>query len=390
MKISDYNSSLKIISISLIILGSLPLSGCFEQQSLRDIAIVAGMGIDVVAGEADENGGDRMLITVEIADAAEANGNQTTSGSRILTYQGKTIADAIAGLSNQINKKLFWGHVQIVVVGKDAMDRGVKTYEDFFLKNQQISPMTDLVYTDGKATELLAAACGLSSSASLGMTQMLDNQNDASGGLITALTIQGMAEKMLAPATAILIPQVELHKSESTKGGEKEVRFEGMAVVGKDGMFKARLEKEVNLGALLWLNAVDNFTLSVADNINTYSFSISNWKLKRNWVNTKEVGLKLQLKISFDAVLAEGPVRSELSVGGAEAIKTLYEDRIRDALLSAWAECLALNEDFLLIGDDMRRHQVKEWQRSKSNWPEGMKNLSIEILLDSKFKAEEK
>ena len=367
----------------LIIISMLFCSGCFNQKSLRDIAIVVGMGIDYDPDST--TGGDMVQITVEITDLdGSGKGGESDAEKKLFTSEGKTIIDAINGLNEQLNKKIFWGHLQTIVIGGDTLISGVKPYLDYFLKNQDISPMTDLVYTDSKARDLLEANIGLSFSPSLGMTLIMDQGKDDAGSLTPGITIQDLTEKTLKEDTAVILPWASIADEEN-----KIIKFKGLAIMGHDGKLKGYLEGDERTATLLWMNMVEKLSITINENIpSNVSIWINNWKLERNWKQEEDGTLKLMLTSGFEAVLKEDS--NYLFERPYSELKVITEDRIRELLLLAWEKSIYLNEDYLLLGDHLNKYYNDIWLDIKDNWPEEMNKIDLDIQINAKIKSEEK
>lgn len=138
------------------------LSGCQDKKELSELSIVLGVGIDKYQ--------DNYLLTVELANP-EAPDNLGTS--KTFSVYGSTIDEAKEKIPFLVEKEMFWGHMQIIAIGKSAVPSLYEISEYFYL-DKQTAPAPFIVFAeDNSAEELLNSEFGQAQYFSFGLAEAL-------------------------------------------------------------------------------------------------------------------------------------------------------------------------------------------------------------------------
>ena len=195
---------------------TLALTGCWNNRPITKLCIVVGMGFDQA-----EDG--RLLLTAQIVNPrilgsnASASGSGNTSGNAgvEVSVEGDTVFDAVRNLLQKINRKAYFGHVQLLVFGETVAREGIQTVWDFMERDNEFSrTMRVIVAQGGTAASLLHVEPDLGkltanelestidNSYQMGkgvkiqsfeVTQLLSNQNSA---IVTGAAQIGSATKL--------------------------------------------------------------------------------------------------------------------------------------------------------------------------------------------------
>lgn len=123
----------KILTIILLTLLTLILSGCWSKRELNELAIAVALGVDKVD--------DVYEISVQVVDPSEISSKQPTSGrAPVITYhaQGKTVFEAIRRVTTLSPRKLYFSHLQIFVIGEELAYEGIRPIIDFLARDHEI------------------------------------------------------------------------------------------------------------------------------------------------------------------------------------------------------------------------------------------------------------
>ncbi|MED4079074.1 Ger(x)C family spore germination protein, partial [Lysinibacillus fusiformis] len=139
-----------LIVLSLIFL-ILILSGCWSKRELNDLALVAALGIDFIDGE--------YAISVQVIDPSQVSLKQSANGQApVVTYhaEGKTVFEAVRKILALSPRKLYFAHLQLVVVGEELADNGIRDSVDFLARDQEIrNDFTIIVSQQATAKDVL-------------------------------------------------------------------------------------------------------------------------------------------------------------------------------------------------------------------------------------------
>ena len=97
----------------LIVILSFCLTGCGNYRELNDMAIATGVSIDKI--------GDKYELGFLIANSpkVETTSKEGEAQTTVYTASGKTIALAASNLDYKSPKKLYFGHINVVIISEE-------------------------------------------------------------------------------------------------------------------------------------------------------------------------------------------------------------------------------------------------------------------------------
>lgn len=166
----------KLLFIFIYIIVNMFLISCTAGDRIQDLAMVTAIGID------KEN--EKIVITCEIANPGsgitEVDANSSASyGTIFVQGSGNTVFEAIREMTLYLDKKIFFSHSTIFILGEDFVKDGITGFMDFFLRNYQPRENAYMVVAkDCKAYEIMAVKGELSGSVGEYLAGILDNFSD--------------------------------------------------------------------------------------------------------------------------------------------------------------------------------------------------------------------
>lgn len=147
----------KMLFLIVPILSLCMLPGCWDYIEYEDLALVFAMGIDM-----DEQTG-QVTVALQYVVPGASKGGGGGDGSKgalsqvaIKTASGLTIADAVQKIQQSVGKRLFYGYMDIEVVGEAAAKN---IMEDIMGMNDRATSIRNtarLVIASGKAADALS------------------------------------------------------------------------------------------------------------------------------------------------------------------------------------------------------------------------------------------
>lgn len=164
----------KVLIISYLLVVSIILSSCTDISEIKDLAIVSAIGIDL-----DD---DNVILTCEIYNplySKEADGASSASYSvAFVQGKGKDLFDAIRDTYLHFDRKLFFSHAKVLIIGEELAKAGIIQHLDYFIRSQQPREnIKILVAKEGKAHEVMGIMGELSLSGGEYISDILDNFN---------------------------------------------------------------------------------------------------------------------------------------------------------------------------------------------------------------------
>lgn len=157
-----------LLTVWLIL--SLILTGCWNSRELNDLAIVSGIGIDLTAN----NGEFRVTFQVVNPSASSTSmgsGNGMPAVT-VISASDRTVFGALRKASKRATRQLFFAHSQLVVVGESLARSGIEGLFDIFERSHELrlnSPV--LISRNSDAASVLKILTTLESLPSMGVVK---------------------------------------------------------------------------------------------------------------------------------------------------------------------------------------------------------------------------
>lgn len=114
--------------IIFLIIISLTMSGC-SYTELNDLAVASAIGIDYENNE--------FKLTTQIMDVKSSDSGTSEESALIYEATGKTIAKAVNNFSIRYPKHVYFGHLEFIVVSKEAAEQKMDAIFDYFLRSPE-------------------------------------------------------------------------------------------------------------------------------------------------------------------------------------------------------------------------------------------------------------
>ncbi|MEH7334738.1 Ger(x)C family spore germination protein [Neobacillus drentensis] len=109
------------------------LTSCWNRKELNELAIVVGMGIDIVD--------DKFVVTVQVVNPGEIAESQGGGGkSPVVVYQekGNTLFEAIRRITTVSPRKLYFSHLRLLVLGEEFAKKGIAKTLDLLSRDPEM------------------------------------------------------------------------------------------------------------------------------------------------------------------------------------------------------------------------------------------------------------
>lgn len=145
----------KIITLLIVIVPL--LGGCWSRHEVNDVAIVLGVALDKA-----KNGNLRLALQIAVPKASggangSAQGSGTAKSTMMVSAEGPSIMEAYRILQEKIPREVFFAHGRVIIVGEEMARDGIAPILDFFSRHRQAHLRSYLLFTKGKAVDILRA-----------------------------------------------------------------------------------------------------------------------------------------------------------------------------------------------------------------------------------------
>ncbi len=348
------------------------LSGCWNYRSLSEIAIAAGMAIDL-----DPDSGE-FLIVCEVIDLS---GDVASGGpkTRLVTTKGKTIFDAVRNAKRRLEKKLYFGNMNLIAVSEELAKNGhIEHIYDWLLRDAEMRETAYIVVSQEKTAAELLRTKGINTAIiSYEITNIArDDQS------VTASTTGSMLYQIFnvyhAEGFHNTIPAFHVVTNEEENIAEANgiAVFKGEQLVGyltpEESKYFLFVMNEVQ-GGILTVSQngeeKDNVSLEISDNKTKHSFKVEDGKLKVT-INVEATAYLAEIEGKFDSLDPEMITSLEAAAGAA------LKNRMEDVIKKVQTE---YGSDIFGFGDLIHKKNHKLWAQISNSWDEIFPTLDVTV-----------
>lgn len=309
----------KIFCALFFVCASLSLSGCFGGLEVNDRAFVQLMGL--------ERRDEVYMVSLQIykSESGTPDPDVSKANSVSVNGSGATIHAALSDAELTLGKKLFLGHIKLLIIGG-----GIENPSDelsLFLDGS-VSPSCPVAYSDDPQ----AAVGTLLEDGTFSAEQLLKlMETAASQGRTVYTSVADVASKTGVSNSTAALPCI-------VSDGET-IRFEGMTFARKNGTAGFLAEDDVQ-GVKLLTNAFecgDRITVPVTAGENRATAYITGSKscLKTEYAEGK---LKVYADVCIKVKAAENPFGENQKL-----IEAAVRESVRDTCISAFSTAVWYN-----------------------------------------------
>ncbi|MDD2203282.1 MAG: Ger(x)C family spore germination protein [Bacilli bacterium] len=385
------NKKYFVLLIALI----LCTTGCWNYKELNEIAIIGAIGIDYD----DEK--ELFDISVQILNAKKTSSGSSSGSeqqSPVTVYQSKakTIHEALRNIVLESPKKLYLGHLEILVFGEGFAKKHLEDGVDFFLRDLESRKVFNIVLAkEDKASNIIKILTPLEGMPAHSILQSILSASK-NKGIATDITYDEFLSQIYANGTEAVIPTIIIDgkvsdgtdsKDTSTTAPKTKLRI-GTLGIFEDFKLKGYLDQDESIGYNLLQNNLDYsiFSFPCDDKKNYAAVEMNSAKSKVS-LSIKDDKPKADIKISIEANLTEYNCKSNLSDEKViEEISKKAAKNIKgkiDKVIKASQE--KYNIDFIGFGEQVYLNNYSYWKKHKNEWKNIFPNIEYKINLDLKL-----
>ena len=245
------------------------MTGCWNYRELEDLLIVSALGID-----SNEDGFD---ISVEVINDKMVSGGEQSGGSsseetQIVVYssKAKTIREAIDKIILESPKRLYLGHMNLLVISEDIAKKGINEFLDYFMRDTEIrKTFFTTVVKNAKASDVLKilqpieniTAVNIQSSLEIANVYYGEFSNQTLEEIVRCLFTTGRNPTIAAIEVTGDVKKGSKNDNVSTTSPKTSIKVKGTAVFKGDKLVGYLNEKEAIYYAVV-RDKIDTISLS--------------------------------------------------------------------------------------------------------------------------------
>ena len=349
------------------------------KQEIDKLAIVMAVGFDLT----EEN---KYMVTVQIlnvekqssGNGMKAGAQQNLSDTIVYSAEGDTPSAAVAKLSTQLGKKIFFFHSKYTVIGETLAEAGLALQVDAILRGQETRLDLPLFVTKGRAFDIIAATTPEEKIPANSVASLIGQQELMGYSPIVSRVDFGSAleNKTLAPILGI----ININKN---KYSTATFEMSGTAVFKKDKLI-GFLDTNQTRG-MQWIKGkvkAGNIVVpSWKDRAISFEITTASSKIKPILkdnkimieINIKEKGNIRELTGDIDP-MKEPKIMEELSKVQGKAI----ENEVKLALKASQKD---LKADIFDFGGIIHSDCPEIWKRMEKDWEVIYPDINVEVKI---------
>lgn len=381
---------LKIITVFLLTVSTIFITGCWNYREIESLSIVAGIGID-------KSEKQKYHLTFDLVDMT---GGGTSSGSEganpattTIETDGRTLFEAIRNATKECGKRLFFSDCKIIVISSDLARDGIEPIVDFFSRDAEIQRNVMIFVSQEKtAEEIFKTKPVANTIVGYELEIMIDSdQKNLSKNMPRRLYEVNNIIKSEGISLTIPVVKRSAANPETTQIG-------GTAIFKKDKLIGYIDNDDTQFIRIINNDAKDGpLVLDKKENGNGIALELYSIKTSvKPVISNGEI--KMEINIAAKANLAENETNKDYcSEEGIEKVQKMGEETIKNhcsRMIKTVQE--QYDTDIFGFGQLIKNKNKDAWDELKADWDQKFKtvkyaiNPKVEIVSSATIKSKAK
>lgn len=348
-------------ALSFLAFSPLLLSGCWSSRELNRSALVAGAGFDKEGGKYELS--IEILRPLKLIPKARGQSQNVTY---VTTETGRTVFETIRTFPHKTTRKLFWSHCEVFVIGHDLANESITQTLDWFYRNQELRPLSFVVLSAGKASDVISTTTPLNPIGSYDAGDTVRTLRDTSDA--PSVNLMDFMQKVASPVAAAYMPEIDK-----------------IEVVGTGIFLHDRLVGDLNVeeskGLVSLVGQVKSGQLTIPalaghDQYMTVEIIHAGVKKAVRFTQGKP---EVTYHLNYVVDIADDPNEFEHDESTFHEIeRRVGEEIIRNAD-GCIAKLKSYHADVIGTGEEIEHKNPRIWGRLVKNWPEEFPDVPIRV-----------
>ncbi|PIC99619.1 Ger(x)C family spore germination protein [Sporosarcina sp. P29] len=375
--------------VTLLVL-TLFLSGCWDRRELNELGIAMAIGIDKTENE--------YVISAQVVVPSEVSMKASTGRSAVTLYTatGETVYEAIRKMTKNAPRKMYPGHLQILVINEDLAKEGIAESLELLSRDWELrSDFYVVVAKDITATEVLNVTTPIENIPANKMFNSLKtsekNWAGTEGVILDELVTNLISDGKEAVLTGI---QVLGNKETGTSKQNVEsitpstrIEYDNLAVFKEDQLV-GWLNEEESRGYSDITNTVTKTVTSITcpkeGKIIIDIFRYHSKIIGSINKGEPEVDIKIEAEGNIGEVLCSIDITEPETI---DKLEKIYEEEVKEIIHQTIESVQKqYQSDIFGFGEAIHRSNPKEWNEMKEHWDEKFSDLTVNVHIDMKIR----
>lgn len=365
------------------------LTGCWDKRELNELGITLAIGIDKVD--------DEYQVTAQVVVPSEIPTKTSTGRSPVILFQekGETVYEAFRKITKISPRKIYPGHLRMLVLGEDLAKEGIAKSLDLLSRDWELrSDFFVAIAKDGTAAEVLNVRTTIESIPANNMFNSLQT-SEASWAATNGIKLDELIASMTSNGKEAVLTGI-LVTGDPEMGSSKEnvesinpsarIVYDEVAVFKKDKLVGWLTERE-SRGYNGIVNEVQKSVTAIScpeEGKATIEIIQADSKVKGK-INKGMPEVDINIKVKGNV----GEVECQINLNDLDTIVELekitekqMEETVNLAIESLQKQ---YKSDIFGFGEAIHRSNPKEWKKMKEQWDEEFPKLKANVKLDVKL-----
>lgn len=337
----------KIIVLFIIFM----LTGCFDYKELNNLAIITKMAID--------KNGDEFEVSFSIE-----NTKSNTESNIIYTAAGKSISEAINNIQLTLPKKIYTGHLSIIIINEELAKNNLNQLINYLIKSKEYSQNFYLALSKDKSSkETINEISNLETKLSKNILSDINNE----------ITFSDFLKTLIKPGIDPVLPVITI-KDNTIDVSSTLALFNNYKLV-------AFSNENQSKGINLIYNKTKEMIIPIkSDNKNIATIKLSNINTKTKIKNNTIININIKANYTIKEI------NYEIKKQTLNEIKNKTKNEIKK-LIQEGIEISKNNDiDIFGFGNMIYKNNASYFNRIKDTWGTEFKkinpNIKINLITD--------
>ncbi len=278
--------------ILMATLSAMLLTGCWDRKELNQLGIAMAIGLDK-----GDDGKIQLTSQIVRPSAIQKKGGGNEPPYELVISSGDSVFEAIRHTVKEFDRRSFFSHIKVIVVGEDYAREGLGEAIDFITRSHELRKTTWLIVaSDCKASEVLGVKHGLEKIQANYMEGILKSQKIDSSSAVSKVIdfIKAMPGEGSNPYTGVFsLIDVKSVPSEGTEPEQRKgLKLSGSALFKKDKL------------------------AGFMDNKDTLGLNILTGKCKKTSLNVRTLGNKADSQVTIELIKIKCSIKPSINKEG--------------------------------------------------------------------------
>lgn len=360
-----------------LLLFTILLTGCWDRHELNELALVRGVGLDLL-----ENG--LIELSVEVTLPQPASGSQTsesqvgsagTTQSTVRSGQGRTITEALEKLQKLIPRKIFWGHAEVIIINQKLARNKIRGKIDYMMRDPdfRLHAFVFVANKENSAKDILTLQTRLYSPSEV-LWDMADSKGMVHVSLINLLDMLNSGDAMI-PIIDKVPSSRGFKKNQTTPYIKETAVFKGESMAGI-------IDDQLTRGAKWLQNDIEETQITVhsVKGEGYISFSLLRAKTKLEpQIENGKWKMIIKTRTANDILQNDSTLNLKDPKNIQELERELEKEisgRLTRTIQTVQKKYKA---DIFGFGRAFQRKYPQEWKKSKAKWDEIYPELEVTV-----------